>query len=1060
MARVLPARNGVYAHITGEYGEARASGPHGGVDFNYVGGQSGVNLTHPPVHAPIAGEVTFVGGQYGTIKILDGDGYSHEILHTNTQSVSVGADVSAGDPIGTMGGRGPNGASQYAQHVHYQMKDAAGKRVSPQEWWDNRPSSMPVPASSAFVYPFQKLETTEDGIRKYVDVVDPQTYYSALARAEDGFYPIGANGQWHGGIHFGSQTGATLAQDAGIRCIADGEVIAYRVDSNHPTVAYDSCGPATYSTGFVLVRHRLQLPPAPKKSGAAAVNGTDNTQKEEEPSLLLYSLYMHLQHWEGYRADTKKARPAYWGDAVYAVAESANDADRGKNPHIPEGGIGLNLRDADGQIAGYAPRGVKLTLGAEGKKRGYYAVTGVVSGEVVPAGLTGAYAYKKELAETTADPATDRVVVLDKPIGVKAGDLMGHLGQYQRYIDTNPLGSSCSERPLVQLDVFTCDDVEAFIAKSRERAGELDEKHKTLLLVEAGAKLALPTKADQRIAESDGVVLDATSPKTGQWAKVRKGSVQVVGKTGLTGYTTANRTYSNGNVLSRMVDARGNAIEVDAYSALPVAGKAAYTQREVLVPSGGAVWVERGMLGEGPLMTGRSLEAWSAFPLSTSDTKGPEAAVPRVFAVKSLQEIATDADGTRWWRVVVGTVDGKGRSGWAREKGQAQVRLCTPWDWPGFELVTADDTTPAALYANHVAKHPRTPKDEQSKLAAKGASAESSRLFTRLYELIDREGDKKLVATEVRRALSQPWLAEALSRLVVRHYSEWAGPMDKWDALDELIPEARKADWTQEKKRIESLFWWGDVREVGGEFSTRPKPMHFHPVGVISSFSCDGRCNCVDVDRFIEEYRLKHGSFSNSTGKQLDATSENNLRLLVDGVVDYHRVHGRECYIPHIAYMLATARHETLWAGTYFESRDEGGGRSYFNKYDPVLASTQAHRDRAFSNGNTEEGDGYKYRGRGYVQVTWKDNYRKCGDNLGLDLIGNPDLALAPSTAAGCMAYGMYAGIFTGKKITAYINKAKYDYVNARRVINGMDKAEVIAGHAEIFQAILERVKC
>src|SRR5690606_19935920 len=155
------------------------------------------------------------------------------------------------------------------------------------------------------------------------DVVDPQSYYSALAKAEDGFYPIGANGQWHGGIHFGSQTGATLAQDAGIRCIADGEVIAYRIDDAYPTVAYDSCGPATYSTGVALVRHRLQLPPAPKKTEGApagdSANDTASAQKEEEPSLILYSVYMHLHHWEGYRADTKKVRPAYWGDAVYAI---------------------------------------------------------------------------------------------------------------------------------------------------------------------------------------------------------------------------------------------------------------------------------------------------------------------------------------------------------------------------------------------------------------------------------------------------------------------------------------------------------------------------------------------------------------------------------------------------------------------------------------------------------------------------------------------------------------------------------------------------------------------
>lgn len=108
--------------------------------------------------------------------------------------------------------------------------------------------------------------------------------------------------------------------------------------------------------------------------------------------------------------------------------------------------------------------------------------------------------------------------MLDAPIAVHAGDLMGQLGQYQRYSDTNPLGSSCSERPLVQLDVFAGDDVEDFIARSRERAKLLDEKQKTLLLIEAGATLALPAKADQQIVASDGITLDPTSPKTGDCA--------------------------------------------------------------------------------------------------------------------------------------------------------------------------------------------------------------------------------------------------------------------------------------------------------------------------------------------------------------------------------------------------------------------------------------------------------------------------------------------------------------------------------------------------------------
>jgi hypothetical protein len=57
MLRVLPPVNGQQPHITGHYGEQRANGAHGGTDFNYIGGQSGLNLQYPKVHAPIAGVV-------------------------------------------------------------------------------------------------------------------------------------------------------------------------------------------------------------------------------------------------------------------------------------------------------------------------------------------------------------------------------------------------------------------------------------------------------------------------------------------------------------------------------------------------------------------------------------------------------------------------------------------------------------------------------------------------------------------------------------------------------------------------------------------------------------------------------------------------------------------------------------------------------------------------------------------------------------------------------------------------------------------------------------------
>ena len=140
---ILPEQAGNSAHTTAPFGEERPSGPHGGVDFNYEGGQTGVNLNHPALHSPVPGTVEMPpgGGQYGTIGIRDDKGNLHQFLHTDTQFVRNGQQVRVGTPLGTMGGRGPKGSDHYSQHVHYQMKNADGEIINPRQWWDNSANS-------------------------------------------------------------------------------------------------------------------------------------------------------------------------------------------------------------------------------------------------------------------------------------------------------------------------------------------------------------------------------------------------------------------------------------------------------------------------------------------------------------------------------------------------------------------------------------------------------------------------------------------------------------------------------------------------------------------------------------------------------------------------------------------------------------------------------------------------------------------------------------------------------------------------------------------------------
>src|SRR6266849_4572881 len=85
-----PTPDGLSAHPTGDFCEQRARGPHGGLDFNYVGGQTGLNLTHPTVFSPVGGKVIRSDG--GIVTIIDANGLFHEILHLDTQ-VPIGTIV-------------------------------------------------------------------------------------------------------------------------------------------------------------------------------------------------------------------------------------------------------------------------------------------------------------------------------------------------------------------------------------------------------------------------------------------------------------------------------------------------------------------------------------------------------------------------------------------------------------------------------------------------------------------------------------------------------------------------------------------------------------------------------------------------------------------------------------------------------------------------------------------------------------------------------------------------------------------------------------------------------
>ena len=105
----------------------------------------------------------------------------------------------------------------------------------------------------------------------------------------------------------------------------------------------------------------------------------------------------------------------------------------------------------------------------------------------------------------------------------------------------------------------------------------------------------------------------------------------------------------------------------------------------------------------------------------------------------------------------------------------------------------------------------------------------------------------------------------------------------------------------------------------------------------------------------------------------------------------------------------------------------------------------------------------YPWYGRGFVQLTWKENYIKAGKRLGKDFIKNPDLVMDPDLAARILVIGMEEGWFTGKDVDDYIDDIDEsddedykEYLQARRVVNGTDKQKEIAKLAIEYERILK----
>ncbi len=921
--------------------------------------------------------------------------------------------------------------------------------------------------------------------------------YAALSFSLSGFFGVGGNNFWHGGLHFSKAMAAKISLEKPVMCIGDGEVIAWRINKEYKKSTYKGMN-LEYSNGFVLVRHTHKFQ-------------TDTTSSID---LDWYSLYMHLLPYSEYKSNQNLVKPFFYEEhsIFQSVADKSRDSESGRFLYtdkgktfkeiIPPSTI-VDIEETDSnnistgsqtyivksgdtlyQIArryvsgGYRDRmnlvaaikrnnnlnsdfitpGQKLEIPSttdelsagntseyiqvnyidlfSQKQTGYIKpqrsdqikgkqiIIDTKAGEtkpergirmrqtgssranilvVLPHGTkfqvitekggstkwgkvvaimsdkgdyNGEYGYVY-LPETKliadSEPIYDKVVVPDKPVNIGAGTGVGYIGKYE-----TPNSPNGNEQ--VHLEVFSGDDVEGFLSQSRA-AGQGEDVKKSIIKLAEGTSLygLSNTPADDVIDPMLGMKI---TPYNKQSDFVE---VQITGYYGIV-KRSAMATYSNGGYtvnrsqISTIQQAlnstkyAGASLEFASYvsddktkfsnTSQNTSGR--YKYRLVFFKqSGKRVWIRKQDYNQ--LYSSKidklikygasSIAAWSENPLQFNEVI-VEAVEYDVYTHESNLK-KKEINNETWFEFEVEHPLGTN----SRERGYAKhdvLESNSANDWPGFNIVkeTAPDGMGFAL-------------NEESQNSRQLDIDSVTPLFREMLNHIDVDGDKTLTLDEVKNGNTRLSVREILPRLIVQHPSEWQADkgLSKWSKLAELLSSNQEL-LNHENERIRNLVWWDDVAGQISDFPSDPNVYHFHPVGFIDNLYVKPDCLCnrdllvSDIREIVKELRtserLTNMEIFSHTKSPLRKEDRSYERFAQELNAVFKKYQINTC--KRRLHFLAQVYHETDRFRTTLEYGAIGSKR-----YDP-------------------------YRGRGLIQLTWKEGYVKYGSYKGISAVSDPDI--------------------------------------------------------------------
>ncbi|CAG9176391.1 hypothetical protein LMG23992_03262 [Cupriavidus laharis] len=811
----------------------------------------------------------------------------------------------------------------------------------------NTPTNPPNPPLRPlrFAFPFRKKAEGEG--KNPVEITDENEFHKLLKKEPSGSYSVSSKGMWHGGIHI-TEAGAGRSLDikGGVRCIADGEIVAWRMNRSYPVSelpaqAGQPAITAPYSTGFALVRHAMEFPRGTK--------------------LTLFSLYMHLQDFEGYESEKTLPRPPYWVPE-FKVSEFARDkpsaSPHGRAAPADQQGLRIRATHPHGTPLCILPHGTQFSIsertGDWGKIKdthGAQPYPPQAGGFVAPAAPIGGWAFLgkehggKVVEEIMPDTSLDQVVIPPTPVKVKAGDLIGHLGRY------DSLNQRTSNR-MVHIEVFCGDDIKPFLQKGRAWIAE-----------------------------------HASRPQ--DWKEL-----------GLPSEPTILRV------------AKGTKLYREAFNE----GQDAPRTDVTLV----ATLAELGKRPNNP---------------RTETTPGND----------SLKQ--------NWWKVDGANMLHNDISGWVREQnftgGRVTREFAQSWiDFDTFE--DAHDPTHTMFattkaYVDYVMG---------ANVPEPGALGKLSPLMAKVYRAIYSTGDGSRAADELCDAANSPWRALRMSRLIIKHETEWAKPA-KWQQLIQEIERQTgvKPQHEAEKRRIEKLVWWDEVKR-GVSNLPASDVFHIHPIGLVGNFKVEGLvCVHCGSDLSVTPEVLKEifPNISNDNAEKFSPIINEIFKKYEINTCNRVSHFFGQCEVECTGF---TAFRESL----YYTSGDRLWGtyptalKAGLHRLHPRWTPSQIedYSKNNLTHNDSELGevlfgdDGYPgrdYRGRGLLHMTWLATYKEYKRASGNDVVIDPSrVQNEPYIATDSSVWfwssrsiNGYADANDVKGVTRVINPALKDF-DRRRV--------------------------